>query len=400
MKLRVIGSTQPGFTLPVDEALLFSGREAGICYMPDDFDALLAEPESRTLARVQGTVGSGHHSVAGHVSYNLILEGLPKIVAMLLNNEHDYNTSEKSARYTKMGVDPDDESTWEILAEVPEPVGVERDIYEKWIDKFARLSLAEYPHLEAKTLDKLAKENARYFISVFTPATTMGYTSNLRQLNYIVGFCDSFLTESSSNPFLIRLRPWVRALRDALYGVVNVDGLRDNKGRQFSLFSHRSHFEEFGENYSTNYFGTFAQLAQAQRHRTLWYEMIPYLDSCTFFVPPIIQDEATRQEYLADMETLKENFPQGMLVDINERGTPEAFLLKCEERLCGAAQLEICHQTARTLAKYMEGCVLKGNPFVYKMLAAYNGKTKCQFGHYTCNRPCPLGPQNVYTRKI
>ena len=55
MKLRVIGSTQPGFTLPVDEALLFSGREAGICYMPDDFDALLAEPESRTLARVQGT---------------------------------------------------------------------------------------------------------------------------------------------------------------------------------------------------------------------------------------------------------------------------------------------------------------------------------------------------------
>ena len=37
-----------------------------------------------------------------------------------------------------------------------------------------------------------------------------------------------------------------------------------------------------------------------------------------------------------------------MLVQVNERGTIENFVLKCTERLCGAAQLEIMEQTQRT----------------------------------------------------
>ena len=37
--------------------------------------------------------------------------------------------------------------------------------------------------------------------------------------------------------------------------------------------------EEFGENYCTTYLASFAQLAQAQRHRTLIYEMSFWL--CT-----------------------------------------------------------------------------------------------------------------------
>ena len=401
MKIRVVGSTKPGYVLPVKDALLFAGHEAGICYMADDFDTLQAEPEIKTLRRVEGTVGSGHHSVSGHAQYNLVLEGLPKIVAMILNNEHDYETSEKSARYTKMDANPEDILDFEV--EVPRPTGVEKAIYEKWIGKFTALIHAEYPQIDEKTADKLAKENARYFLSVFTPATTMGHTLSLRQMNYIVGFCDDFVSvnEFADDPFLKRLCPWLKKLCGLLKEIADVDGLRDNKGRQFSLFAKRLRQEEFGENYCTNYYGSFAQLAQAQRHRTLIYEMmVPQLDSCQFFVPPIIQDAATRAEYLADMDSLKANYPQGMLVHINERGTPENFILKCHERLCGAAQLEICHQTNATLQKYMSGVVRAGNSDVYKLLAAINGKTKCQLGYYRCDRPCPLGPQNCYTRKI
>ena len=35
MKITVIASTKPGFFLPKESAIDFSGKAAGICYMPD-----------------------------------------------------------------------------------------------------------------------------------------------------------------------------------------------------------------------------------------------------------------------------------------------------------------------------------------------------------------------------
>ena len=384
MKMRVFASTKPGYVLPVENALIIAGQEAGICYMKDDFDAILAEPRTRTMGRVRGTVGSGHHSVSGHPVYNLVLEGLPKIIAMLLNNEPPYNTSEKSARYTKMQTTADEQA-----------------IYEKWIEKFRTLISEKYPQIEPKTVEKLAMENARYFISVFTPATTMGYSVDLRQINYLIGWCEQLYTQPTRDPFLLKLRPWLIELADMLRDAFNVDGLRDNKGRKFSLFGTRIRRESIDENYCVNYYGTFSQLAQAQRHRTLDYEMlIPQLDDCKFYVPPIIEDESLREEYLADMESLKENYPQGMLVHINERGTIENFCLKCHERLCGAAQREICIQTEETLQKLMSGAIANDYPEVFAELMVFDGKSKCQLGYYHCDRPCPLGPKNAFTRLV
>ena len=384
MKLRVYGSTKPGYTLPVPEALKMAGHEAGICYMPEDLDTPLAEPEKKTFGRVRGTVGSGHHSVSGHPYYSIVLEGVPKIVAMILNNEKEYNTSEKSGRYTVMATG-----------------GEEQRIYEKWTKIFDDLIEHKYPEIDERTRKKLALENARYFISVFTPSTVMGYTANLRQLNYIIGYCEDLCATPSTDPFILALKPHLFELANLLRGLCNVDGLRDNRGRKFSLFAERERKEFFDECYSVNYEGSFAQLAQAHRHRSLWYEMqIPQLDNCKFYVPPIITSEDLRAEYLRDMESLKENFPQGMLVKINERGTAEAFTWKCNERLCGAAQREICIQTQQTLDRYLYGCLAADNQEVYKFLSHYRGKTKCQFGYYVCNRPCPLGPKRAFTRLI
>lgn len=380
MRLRTIASTKPGFTLPVEEALMFSGHCAGICYMPDDFDAILAEPATKTRGRVSGTIGSGHHSVSGNPSYNFVLEGVPKIVAMILNNEHDYNTSEKSGRYTVM----------ETTAE-------EQLIYDKWSEMLQGIIFAEYPGMDPKTVKKLALENARYFISVFTPATTMEYCVDLRQANYLRQFCLDFVAKPTDNPFFIKLKPWLAELAE-LFECVAVPGLADNKGRKLSLFADRERKEMFDENYSINYTGTFTQLAQAQRHRTLWYEMsVPELSECKFYVPPILSKQEDINEWLADMESLKENYPQGMLVNINERGTAEMFVLKCHERLCGAAQLEICLQTNATLNRYGSECT---NAEIQDLLRGYYGRRKCSLGTFHCNRPCPLGPANVFIRKI
>ena len=115
MQIRVLASTKAGYEMPKEEAVNFSGKSAGICYLPDSLDTLFSEDPAKTERRAKGTLASGHHSVFGHVTYNLALEGIPKILAMILNNEKIYNTSEKSARYTKM-----------------EPSEKEKVLYEKW----------------------------------------------------------------------------------------------------------------------------------------------------------------------------------------------------------------------------------------------------------------------------
>lgn len=389
MEITIIGSSHPGFSLPIEEAKLFAGHSAGICYMADDFDAILNEPEEKTLKRFQGTVGSGHHSVAGHISYNLLLTGVPKIIAMVLNNEKDYNTSEKSARYTRMQID-----------------GEEKRLYEKWLKLFSNLIAAKYPKLDERTRTKLAQENARYFISVFTPSTTMEYTVDLRQGNYLIRFLNDAVLKLDQNhlvpkEFAMQLKSYLAQTAEQLTRVIGVQGLKDNKGRELSLFAKRVRKEFFSETYSVNYEGSFAELAQAQRHRTLNYEMIvPSVRESAFFVPPIIEDEYLMNEYLDDMESVSENYPQGMLVQINERGTPEDFLMKCGERLCGAAQLEICLQTRDTLKRYASEATKTGQHELRHELEPYLGKTKCQFGFYTCDRPCPLGAKNAFKRKI
>ena len=102
MKINVIASTKVGYFMPKDEAVDFSGKSAGICYLPDTIETLFSEPAEKTRKRANNNIKSGHHSVFGHPTYNLCLEGIPKILAMILNNEKMYNTSEKSARYTHM----------------------------------------------------------------------------------------------------------------------------------------------------------------------------------------------------------------------------------------------------------------------------------------------------------
>jgi hypothetical protein len=381
MEIKVIASTKVGYVMPKDEAVDFSGKSAGICYLPDTVETLFAEAPEKTQRRADGNIKSGHHSVFGHPTYNLCLEGIPKILAMILNNEKIYNTSEKSARYTHM-----------------EPSPQEKELYEKWIEIFKEQILTQYPKFEDKRALKLAQENARYLISVFTPATVMEYTVNFGQLNYIINWAKDYIKNAEENAFSIKLKETFKEFLTAMPDL-EIEGLDSrNKNRNFSLFAKRKNRnEEFGENYSVTYLASFAQLAQAQRHRTLSYEMT-LLDEPKYYVPPIIAGTNLEQEWLKDISSLKEFFPQGMLVQVNERGTIENFVLKCMERLCGFSQLEIMQETKNIMNKYLEAT--KDKPELYQYLLPYSRGARCTFPGWKCDSPCVFGGYGAMIRNI
>ena len=385
MKIKVRASTKVGYVLPKEEAKDFSGKSAGICYLPDTVETLFSELPEKTQRRANGNLESGHHSVFGHAHYNLILEGIPKILAMILNNEKIYNTSEKSARYTKM-----------------EPSEEEKVLYEKWIEKYKKVIREEYPvekypKFDDKKVQKLAQENARYLISVFTPATIMEYTVSFEQLNFIISWFEDYIKNEPETDFSIQLKKAMKEFLEALPDV-KVEKLNPRvKGTTLSLFAKRDRKEEFGENYCTTYLASFAQLAQAQRHRTLAYEMT-LLENPQYYVPRIIRGTELEKEWLEDISSLEKYYPQGMLVKVNERGTVENFVLKCTERLCGAAQLEIMEQTVETMNKYLEA--VKGNTTIESYLLPYSKGARCTFPKWKCNSPCIFGGKNAMTRKV
>lgn len=383
MKISILGSTKERYILPKEEAVIFSGKAAGICYMPDTLDVLFNEDKEKTLKRANRTLLSGHHSVYDHPTYNLALEEVPKILAMILNNEGMYTTSEKSARYTKMKLEDK-----------------EKELYEKWIDIYSKEIEKEYPNINEKQVLKLAQENARYLISIFTPSTTMEYTVSLRQINYIMNWFEDFIKYAEDTSFNKMLKPFLEEFNENLKEL-RVEELDSSvKNRKLSLFDDRQNRkEEFGENYCTTYKGTFAELAQAQRHRTIDYKIV-IPEENEYYVPLIINDnDKLKEEWIKDISSLGNKYPQGLLININERGTVENFILKTKERLCGCAQLEIMLQTKEILDRYLKE-TKESNKEVYEYLKQYEAGVRCKYKGWKCTAPCIWGPNKALTRKI
>lgn len=382
MKIDVISTSLPGNKTSKEEFNKFSGHCAGICYMADTFETLVNEDEAKTQKRVIQTMTGGHHSVFDHNYITLYLEDIPKLLAMLINNEKMYTTSEKSARYTRM-----------------KPSEKEEILYNKWMDIFEKEITEKYPEMNPKKIKKLAQENARYLLSVLTP-TTMVYTLSYRQLNYIYGWLRKF---KGDGKILRALEPSVKELVKQIekLGYIEEGLSEDFKSRGFSLVDNsvKNRVEYFGDVYSTNYKGSFAELAQAHRHRTLSYS-ISELEENEFFIPPIIEGkEKLREEWLKDISSVSELLPQGMLVLINERGTYENFILKLKERICTNAQLEICNQSRDTLMKYKETLEKSGHPLA-EDIKNYTKGARCTFKDFTCTADCGFAEGKTLKRLI
>lgn len=388
MEVKVIASTKVGEPSTREEFELFGGRAAGVCYMSGTFDDLLNEDKLRTERRIKQTKAGGHHSVYEHSSFSMYLDGIPKILAMIINNEKQYTTSEKSARYTKM-----------VISQK------EQVVYNKWLDifknKISKLYAKDYPNFFTDSrIEKLAQENARYLTSVFTPVSML-YTVNYRQFNYLVSFLDKFISKENKNDFETKLSPYIEEFVDKIKELPYYDEelTRNEKCRSISLLAEDRKVEEyFGDVYATTYNASFAELAQAQRHRTINYQM--QVKKGEFYIPEILKDsESFTELWLSDLKDLADEYPQATLLEINEMGTLDAFILKMKERKCTFAQLEINKVTNETLKKYEYALRMKIHPRAEEIIS-YTKGSRCTFPDFKCTAPCGFALGIDETRKI
>lgn len=374
------------------KAYKMAGYFAGVCYNKEGYDKVITEPTEKTLKRAYNTLNSGHHSVYDHINIRLNIVNIPKILAMFLNNEKQYTTSEKSSRYTKIS-----KITTPIISEL------EQSLYDKWVEIFMKKIKEEY-HNEfvLKKIKHMAQENARYLVTVFIP-TTMIYSTSLRQINNLAMFCQEYIENCNiENEFENKLKD---SMLNFYYELLKLnlidDKLSENiKNRKFSLIDDTiSEKDEFFANkrYSVCYDASLALVAQAQRHRTTDLS-IKLLDEKKYFVPPIIEnDDELKNEWLNDMEKVSKYYPQGQLVKVLESATYDNFILKCKERLCSCAQLEINNQTKETLNKIIANTE---NQEVLKKLENYTHGARCTFSDYTCLNDCKFKEGKTLTRKI
>lgn len=381
-------------TFNTKEVLNLSGKIAGVCYDKEGFNHLINEPQEKTDRRIFMTLNNGHHSVYDHTYINFNIQNIPKILAMVLNNEKQYTTSEKSARYTKITPGEDSVITKE-----------EVDLYNKWLELFESKIAKEYGNvLSSLKIKKLAQENARYLVTVFMP-TQMIYTTSLRQINYMASWIASYIEDNKNNLnyFESKLSKAMGEFLKELerLNVLVPELMSNEKHRKLSLFG--SNLEQiselFSNVYETTYMGSFASLAQAQRHRTLDYQM-EMLDKKEYYVPPILENDSyLKDEWLEDINKVGWVIPQGELILISEMGKYEDFILKCKERLCSAAQVEIMHQTRDTLARYKKYLEDHNNALASDIIK-YSHGPRCTFPDYECPSDCKLGPVKKLDRRV
>jgi len=381
MLIEIVASTKSGYKISKEEALLLGGKSAGICYLQGDKD-IFNEEREKTLKRIDLTLGNGHHSVFEHATVTLHIKNLPKILSIILVSEKQFSTSIKSGRYTKM----DKVSEKEIK------------LYDKWYEKFNKRIEEVYPKIPEKLRDKLSMENARYILSIFM-LTEGIYTFNIRQLNYIINWFKKYVDENkgSDNYFVKNLSSHMQQFIDTTADY-HIDGMASGKNRSLSLFKkdYITYDEYFGDTYSVNYKCSFVELEQILRHRTINYTLLDDIskEPKEFFVPPILDDKLAK-EWLNDLEGIKDLYPNATLFTINERGLVENFIMKCYERMCGAAQLETMLQTKNTLEKYIKNTDGK----LKKELSKYL-KTSCLYPDKKCKRPCIWGSRAGIERTI
>ncbi len=368
-----------------------SGKHAGVCYMKDTYEVINKEPRKKTLGRIKQTKVGGHHSVYDHNFLTLELSGISKAMAMLLNNEKWYVTSEKSGRYT-----------------VIKGSKQEEELYNKWCKIFEEEISKAYKNSNPKfftdlKIKKLAMENARYLNSIYSRGVIMVYTISYRQLNYLYGFFKELIEKGSDKKFYQKLMPEIKEFYNELSKLPYIDELliKNGKNRTFTLINTKPDPEEyFGDVYQTTFKATIPCFAQNIRHRTLWCSMNDIPKKPTYYVPPIISvNKELSKQWLTDISSNEENVPQGMLFTCHEAGTLDSFVLKLYERKCTTAQLEINELANLQLKKYSKALKSKKHARAEELSDFMKG-SRCTFSGYTCTMPCGFKEGINETRKI
>lgn len=379
-----------------------AGLMGGTCYMKDSFETLLNQEPQKHIDRGNLVAGSGHHSCFGHSHVSIEMTGVPKAFAMIINNEKEYYTSEKSGRYT-------------VLKDVNDT----ENLYDKWLEIFMKKIKEAYPDEPFMTdikIKKLAQENARCLNSIFLPATNLIYTTSFRQLNYLCHWFEDEI-ENPSNYIYSKLTDYFRGFVEFAKneGLYKASVANDNKGRGLGLV--RLGFDKviYDYAYQTTYKCSFPALADLQRHRSIDY----FIDSKSleefvsgenrrYFIPEIIKgDRKLVDEWLLDLAKKSvDDIPQGALITACESGNFDTFMLRAKERLCTCAQRDVMLVVRNKTIEYADELKKKaeetnGETYktLYEKILPYTKGSRCMAG-YKCATPCGFGEGITCTRKI
>lgn len=378
---------------------LLSGKYAGTCYAADGYETIRTQPEEKAMKRAAGTAANGHHSVFQHSMVTMEIQ-CPKIIAMLLNSVGISNTSEKSARYTKM--QPETEQ--------------EQELYAKWHRILVEQIQKEYgERFQERERDKLAYENARYMLSVFCP-TSMVYSLPFRNIFYVINWAGQMRQNllRLTGDFNRRLAAELDNLTRSLCAVVgDPDRLQDNKQEYFRFMPVQAtgtfdddNLEFYGDVYTAKFYASFAQVAQEQRHRTLRVKINfsgKEPGEYGYYVPEILQREELRKQWLEDIHSVGYQYPQGMLVSVTEQGLFEDFVMKCKERMCGRAQLEIMRITEQLVEQFdrdRQNLSAANRRRLDAILQDGKPCARCGYADFTCVEGCTWGKAEALSRKI
>ncbi len=414
------------------KALITTGVKAAVCFKdgeitPEEIRA--TETEEQLIKRGINTILSDHTSPSEQVNISLEIENIPKMLCMVLNNEHQYEADERSLRYT-----PVKESDYISSAEV--------NLYNKWLNIFINILNQEYydfflkfnqgkneEHTQKKVaiaIKKIAQENARYMVGVFVP-TTLTYTVPWAQINKICKYMDRIIT-NPLNEFEELLIPYFTDFRNQLLdlnvlitehqakklcpslNIKDTDNLlyKNNKYLDLSLFAERNQFSgiklpnEYGVAISYNMQISWASLAQFHRHRTMYFEMLtPNKESNKFYVPLLLSNKKKlTKEWLMDMALVSKYYPQGQLLEVNVTGPLKNLINYVgKERACERAFLETEDMFVNKMLPDIYHNLFKENKDELALvLAPYINRQRCMYPDYNCPTPC--GHARVRERKF
>lgn len=419
--------------LDLYNALVKVGVNAATCVCSKN-DGKLADTDyirkhftkENLIRRGVSTILQDHTTPSEQISISLEISGISRRLCLILNNEKEYAADELSLRYTKPI-----ESKFNTKEEII--------LYYKWLDKFKNILNSDYYNYfyilnnrnekaTIKDIEAKAQENARNFLGIST-LTNITYTVPLAQLNKICLMMERVIN-NPQNDFekscIEEMKEFIKELKnldiyitkskiynlaidkEGLYkeitreniGIPNFDTFKDNeeslyanrKNIDLSLLANRNKFSSidalseassFGISYTTDM--SLSCLAQLNRHRTINVEMkIPTY--FTPYIPLFIKDTSLEQEYIFDMNKLRNLYPLGQNVTVNIKAMYEdLFKYVATERSCMKAQNEIANLlTLKIIPFIYKEAMNRNDTYTMNLVKDYLNKYRCGFKDYEC----------------
>lgn len=315
LQLKIIAETKLGekqYFSPED-ALEIAGAAASLCYDENTNTGLakyLNETKEEKVKRGKTMINVGHGSPLEHYTVSFVLENISKIQSIILNNQKLYSLTERSFRYTK-------------------PSKLNSN-YDKWFNIF----------VENNYTKKVAKENARYMLSLFDKISTAYYTMNIRQINVLLRMLEETIYEAPQALPVFDLYI-VNELKE-LYEVLSIFDLGINKSRyqKLNLFEYENHVQNnyiHGNTYGVSSTISAVGLGQIQRHRTINYFAKPV--KFKYYIPKCVSSINMVDDWIKDLQKIF--YPNAICFNIFEEGYVSDFMMKYEIRNTPHVQKEV-----------------------------------------------------------